>query len=250
MCGPFLAHSKTLNQQAGQSLVEALVLFLVLLVIFSAIPWLGRLSDIALQESQASRYAAFQLTRHEGGIDESDLKTRFFTAGGEQWKDRQQKNIVPEEVISLSLTRVDKLSSAMQPGGQGRNQNTLREEWQLEDEGIARVSVVVKPQYSQSNAEDAGVMSPRLSFFDNQVISLHRHSAILTGLGHQASDSAAHKRTAESALAWSEAAEASYETGKRVAEVATHVDAAWPRANPVFDWLQPWEGHLPSHHLE
>ena len=65
-----------------------------------------------------------------------------------------------------------------------------------------------------------------------------------------ASDLSVHQRSGSSDLAWREAAEASYESGQKVAEIVAPVDAAWNRPNPIFDWLNPWEGQLPGHHLE
>ena len=91
-----------LKEQSGQSVVEALVLFLVLIMMFMAIPWLGRLSDIGLQQANASRYAAFQLTRHDEGIDENDLKQRYFLGEDHQWKDRANNDLLTSDSIYLS----------------------------------------------------------------------------------------------------------------------------------------------------
>ena len=82
-----------LRRQSGQSVVEALVLLLVLILMFMAIPWLGRISDIGLQQSSASRYAAFQLTRDANTLIENDIKARFFLQPQHQWKDRTNKLI-------------------------------------------------------------------------------------------------------------------------------------------------------------
>lgn len=242
--------SKNLQQQSGQSIAEALVLLLVLLVLFTAIPWLGRISDIGLQQANASRYAAFQLTRHVEGLDEADLKHRFFLARGHQWKDRSNRNIIRNDGIHISLDRSKKLTDSMQPGGQGLNQLTLRREWEIEDKGIASVHVNTRPQYTRIDDRTHEAMSPGLSFFDQQVLNIQRHTSILTDTAHSSSDVAAHERTSHSHLAWKEAASASYESGQKVAEIAAPVDSAWKRPDPVFDWLRPWAGQLPGHHLE
>lgn len=82
------------------------------------------------------------------------------------------------------------------------------------------------------------------------MLSIQRHTSILTGVAHSSSDLNAHKRTAQSELAWLEATTASYESGNKVADIAGPVDSAWSRSEPVFDWLTPWAGQLPGHHLE
>lgn len=239
-----------LKAQSGQSVVEALVLFLVLLVMFMAIPWLGRLSDIGLQQANASRYAAFQLTRHHEGIDENDLKHRYFLDEDHQWKDRANNDLITSDSIYLSLNREQKLGSHMQAGGEGSHQQTLRREWEIEDKGIATIAVHTRPQYTQVDDKTDSAMSVGLSYLEQQVLNIHRHTSILTDAAHSASDLSAHQRSGSSDLAWREATEGSYESGKKVAEIAVSVDAAWERPNPVFDWLSPWEGQLPGHHLE
>lgn len=239
-----------LKAQSGQSVVEALVLFLVLLVMFMAIPWLGRLSDIGLQQANASRYAAFQLTRHDDGIDENDLKQRYFLAENNQWKDRANNDLIANDAIYLSLDRHKKLEEQMQPSGKGSNQAILRREWEIEDKGIATVAINSKPQYTQVSDKSQSAMNAGLSFFDQQILTIQRHTSILTGAAHSASDLSAHQRSGSSDLAWREAAEASYESGQKVAEIVAPVDAAWNRPNPIFDWLNRWEGQLPGHHLE
>lgn len=245
-----LLSSKNLKKQSGQSIAETLVLLLVLIVFFMAIPWLGRISDIGLQQANASRYAAFQLTRHEEGIDEADLKHRFFLSGEHQWRDRASNHIIQNDSIHITLDRSKKLGENMQAGSVGLYQSTLRREWKVEDKGIAMVHVNTRPQYTQVDNRTNDAMSPNLSFFDQQILNIQRHTAILTGTAHSSSDINAHKRSAESRLAWRDTSEASYESGKKIAEIAAPVDSAWNRPDPVFDWLSPWAGQLPGHHLE
>ena len=240
----------SLAAQSGQSIVESLVLLLVLIVFFSAIPWFGRISDIALQQMNASRYAAFQLTRHEEGIDEADLKHRFFLSKEHQWRDRAHNKIIQHDRIHVQLDRSKKLAAAMQPGADEIHATRLRQEWQVEDKGVAAVHVTTRPHYTQVDDRSHVAMSPGLSFFDQQLLNIQRHTAILTGAAHSATDMNAHRRTAESNLAWGEASQASYESGRKVAEIAAPIDAAWKRPAPVFDWLSPWAGALPGHHLE
>ena len=238
-----------LRRQSGQSVVEALVLLLVLILMFMAIPWLGRISDIGLQQSSASRYAAFQLTRDANTLIENDIKARFFLQPEHQWKDRANKQITEREHIHVSVTRNKKLNTDAQPGGDGSHQLKLRREWEIEDQGIANVSIDTRPQYTQVDDRTNEPMSPSLSFFDQQIINIHRHTAILTDTAHSSSDLYAHQRSAQRQLAWSEATTASYESGQKIRDIASPVDAAWSRPEPVFDWIKPWAGQLPQHHL-
>ncbi|MDH5477742.1 MAG: hypothetical protein OEY50_05395 [Nitrospinota bacterium] len=52
----------TLGQRSGQAMVEALVSLILLLIIFMAIPLIGKMGEIKRQTVQASRYAAWERT--------------------------------------------------------------------------------------------------------------------------------------------------------------------------------------------
>ena len=246
----FIKKPPPVQHQSGQSVVEALVLMLVLIVMFTAIPWLGRVSDIGLQQANASRYAAFQLARHGEGVDERELKHRFFLGQQHQWKDRVNEDMIKNDSIHITIDREKQLSEQSQPGGDGHHQSILRREWQIGDQGIASIHINTRPQYTKTGASSEESMSPGLSFFDQHVLNIQRHISILTGAAHSSTDLSSHQRAGQSSLAWKEAAEASYESSAKVTDVAAPVDAAWDRPQPVFDWLTPWAGQLPAHHIE
>ncbi|MDY3330893.1 MAG: TadE family protein [Pelistega sp.] len=236
-----------MKHHQGQALVESLVIFLVLISLFVAIPWLGRLLDIRQQQDNASRYGAFQLTRQLDGIDEASIKDKFFLGDSHRWQDRQGKRMVTQDSVNLNIDTSRQLSDEAQAAQQIGSARSLREQWQIQDKGIADVLVDVVPSYAAKGSTWAalGVDS---AFLERLVIPMQRHTAILTDAGHSASDKEAHQRTGQSALAWQDSAEASYELGRHIQHYAAPVEG-FNRAQPVFDWLMPWTGRLPKHHL-
>lgn len=230
----------------GQSLVEGLIIFLGLILLFLAIPWLGRLIDINLQAENASRYGAFSLSRRLDNLDGQDIKQKFFLSKEHQWRNRRQENIVGQEQIKLAIDTATSLSDAAQAGQHLSQAKVLRQEWDLQDRGIANVQVSVTPDYharpsSNSLGLDAG-------FFERLVIPIQRHTAILTDAGHSDTDIHSHQRTGRSSLAWKKVASESYELGQHIQKYAAPVEG-FERAQPIWDWLVPWAGKIPSQHL-
>lgn len=230
----------------GQSLVEGLIIFLGLILLFLAVPWLGRLIDINLQAENASRYGAFSLTRKLDSIDGQDIKQKFFLSKEHQWRNRRQENIVEQEQIELAIDTSTSLSDVAQAGQNLSQAKVLRKEWGLQDRGIANVQVRVTPDYharpsSNTLGLDAG-------FFERLVIPMQRHTAILTDAGHSDTDIHSHQRTGRSSLAWKKVASESYALGQHIQKYAAPVEG-FERAQPIWDWLVPWAGKIPSQHL-
>lgn len=237
-------YADNLLYRQAQAIAESLVLFLVLLSLFVAIPWLGRLLDIRQQQDNASRYAAFQLTRQLDSVDDQAIKNKFFFNKVHRWQDRQGQKILREESVQLQINRTQQLSNLAQAAQQVGHAQTLREQWNLQDKGIASAVVKVLPTYSAKGNANA-----EMNFLERLVIPMQRQTAILSDAGHSESDSATHQRTGQSALAWRESAEEAYALGRHIQRYAAPVEG-FHRAQPVFDWLMPWTGRLPKHHLE
>lgn len=246
----FFRFEQSLGGQRGQSLTEFLVLMLALLVFLMAIPWLGRLLDISLNQSNASAYAAFQHTRQLDTVNEDDIKQRFFLGSDKNWRDRQQKLLLDSDRVQITIERESKLNADMQPGMQAEYSSSLRRDWQIEDKGIVQSIVTVHPQYSQVSENKDVALGLNLSFFDRLQPQLQRHTAILSDAAHASSDLLAHQRTEWSKDGWRNAADSSYELGRKIQSYAGPVDQGFKRVQPVFDWLQPWAGKLPRHHLQ
>lgn len=238
---------KTIKHYQGQAIIESLVLFLVFISLFIAIPWLGRLLDISYQQDNASRYGAFQLARQLEGIDEQALKSKFFLNEAHRWRDRKGEKIVTEENVQIYIHRDKKLDDMAQAGQQVEHARTLREQWEIQDKGIATVAVNVTPQYSAQGSQWAA-LGMDTAFLERLVVPIHRHIAILSDAGHSESDQTTHQRSAQSSLAWQKVAEESYALGRHIQHYAEGVEG-FERANPVFDWIMPWSGKIPKHHL-
>lgn len=242
--------NKCIRQQQGQSLAETLIVMVAILLFFTVIPWLGRLIDINLHQTNASSYAAFQFTRQLDGVVEEDIKQRFFIGTDKNWRNRRQELIVNPEQVQISIDRSQKLSADMQAGMQSEYAQTLRQEWQIEDQGIVNAQLQVTPFYGQVSASESSALGLNLGFVDSLQPRLRAHTAILSDAAHSSTDIATHQRTAWSDLAWSNVSTESYEIGKKIQSNASPVDRGFDRADPVFDWLVPWAGKLPAHHTQ
>lgn len=221
-------------RHGGQALVEGIVALLVLLSLWVAISWLGRFQDMALQASHASRFAAFSLTRNPDAPPVIQSRTDYFSGPDHQWMDRRGRsalgNVLSKDrsEVTLKVVRQPALEPGAQPGGVSARAHDLRQGWRLEDMGIVKATVVVAP--------------PRYP-------ALARHTALLTGAGHATDDIDSQRRLAESPAAWSDSANRSYGLGRRIESGVSALDRAWGRPEPHFDWLVPWAGYVPVHHL-
>lgn len=246
-----LRHSSiSLKQMAGQSLAETLVVMLAILIFFTAIPWLGRLLDIGLNQANASAYAAFQYTRQLDGVDEKDIKERFFLGVDKNWRDRRQELLMSSERVHISVGHEKRLNTLMQPGMQAEHAQALREGWKIEDKGVVQARLSASPTYSRVGSAKTTALGLDLGFFDQLNPRLSNHTAILSDAAHASSDIESHHRTAWSNEAWGNATDRSYDLGRKIQSYAGPVDAGFDRAEPVFDWLVPWAGKLPGHHTQ
>ena len=153
---------------------------------------------------------------------------------------------VPQQQVHLDRRRVSVLDQAAQPGGNETMANTLRHDWGVQDKGLLRASVSVSPWFGPADGNGASVLG--LDSF-SQVPALTRHTVILEGAGHAAGDLQAQHIVAQSGMAWFNSAQVSIAIGSKIVAAMAAVDAPWHRARPVFDWLTPWAGHVPSERL-
>ncbi len=241
-----------MNQQKGQALTEGLIVILGVLTLLAAATWLARVQDIVLHQQHASRFGAFELAR-SGAIHDAKTAQRFFSGTHAGWRNASGSPVVPDNAVRITVNRSTQLDVLGQPGTRHDSATLLRREWQLQDTGIASVSVTVHPDFSAPSAQtpqghghsSLTLAGHDLGFTRGAALTLSRHTAILTGAGHAATVSSAHSRAAESDTAWRHIAEASYAAGKRVESVVTPTDAPWKRPRPTFDWFMPWAGKRP-----
>ncbi len=236
-----------MKHQQGQALTEGLIVLLCVLAFFAAGTWLGRLQDVALHEQHASRFGAFELAR-AANIDHAKLSPRFFQGWHAGWRNRQGNALVVDDSIQVTYNRQARLDPQSQPGAVDKNATMLRKEWELQDSGIANVSLRIRPRVTTlSEQTPVSVEGGRrtLNFIDSLAVPLRRHTAILIDAGHAIDARSAHERAARSNTAWQRVSRASYTAGKKIAAAAVPVDAPWGRAAPVFDWFMPWAGKKP-----
>lgn len=239
------------KRQSGQALVEALVAFTVLLVVWTAIAWLGRFQDIALQASHASRYAAFARARAEP-VQAEALRERFFTAPNHRWADRRGNLLFNRSAseLALDIERGPALAAGSQAGLDRASAPALRDQWGIADTGVvdARVQVLLPARTDAPQASSSSFMAG-LRDFDQAYPRLTRHTSILVHAGHASSDDAAQQRVAGSSLAWADAAHRSHTLRRQISSTMKAVDAGWRRPDPADDWLDAWAGDAPQRHL-
>jgi hypothetical protein len=242
-----------LARQSGQALLEGAVALLVLLVFFVGCAWLARFQDIALQASHASRFAAFSLSRDPGYSPLETLRESYFSGRTHQWRDRRGGSLLSSgrSEVELVILRSARLAAQAQPGGDHAGVTRLRHEWQIEDEGIISASVAVAPNIPAATKplRSNNQFGSLLRQFDIYYPRLVRHTAILSGAGHAPDDRGVQDRVAQSDTGWSGVAENSYALARQISSGMAGVDKAWRRSTPVLDWLGPWQGHVPEHHL-
>lgn len=234
--------------QRGQAIAEALITLALLLLVLTAVSWLGRYQDIALQASHASRYAAFATAR----ADTNGLQSiwhDYFGGRFHRWSDRQgQLLLQSESQLAVQIDRGGVLAALAQPGQTARNAQELREQWSVADEGIVDAGISVGFLSGDSRTSDAGLFASGLRDFDAAYPTLTRHTSILSGAGHASGAAHAQQRVSESTLAWSDASDHSYRLAEQIQTVMNPVDAGWGRAEPDKDWLDAWSDVVPDHH--
>lgn len=258
-CAGIVQRRSGASLQAGQAVLEALVCMLAVAVLWTAITWLGRIQDIDLHALHAARIAAFSAARQQKDDVAHVVPAAIFESPGLQWIDRKGRRLISTayQDITVSFDRGGIMPADAQVGGAFPQVAQLRSDWNMADKGVlsARVTLDPTPPTTASGRKNPSSSVVPVGFslgleqFDRAFPPLRRHISILAGSGHSSGDLDAATRLAKSDLAWSKAAENSYRQGRKVSSVATRIDSAWGRPEPVFDWLTPWSAHLPSHHL-
>jgi len=225
-------------ESRGQALLEGMVGLVALIVMFWAIPVLGRYQDIALQGAHASRYAAFlaALGVPSHGDVSAMTGTAYFSGSPQRWRTASGDALMPLGP-EISTQRVPDVMAA-QPGAGHAQAAMLRHEWQVGDDAMLQATVLAQPH-------DVVSLLPAAP----GSLRIVRSTSILTGAGHASSDTAAQQRVADGASGWAQAAARSSSAGREVAARMQAVDEAWARPHPDFDWLGAWQALVPADRL-
>jgi len=225
------------RRNEGQALTEGVVVMAALLLLWVMSGWLIRLQDLALQASNASRYAAFDLAR-QANTDHVQFAASphvYFSGLGQQWRDLRGRSwLANERAVRLSGQLGTPLPELAQPGGANALASTLRLQWALADTGVREVTVTVAPK--------TGIA--------NQPEYLQRQAFIAVNAGHASDDGHVVRRVRASGLAWAETEQASRHVGLSMGARLQPLDDPWSRPEPTFDWLKPWQHNVPSLHLQ
>ncbi len=228
--------------QAGQALIEALLVLGGLGSFWIAISWLGQLQDIRQQLDHASRHAAFAHAYQ--GLEPLmiDLQVQQDLSGpGNRWQGRDgQARAAGAPRVSLDQVETPPFAQIGDPLPIAA---ALRAELQLGDALPWRAHVSL-------TTRGLPTATGTLRDFDQLGLSLHRHTAIAAGSGAAHSDAAVQDTLGRSAAAWRSMAEPSRGAGQAVSQRMAGVDQAWGRAQPDWDWLSSWVGRIPARYLE
>jgi len=195
--------------QGGQALAEAIVMLGVLAALMAAIHATGVWQDEALRTALSARQAAFAYTRFApdpGYAADTNVEMAWFAT----------------------------LSSAAQPGGAYRHAVVLRQQWRLDEAGVASAQALMPMTHTPAAAG---------------LLNVSRHTAVLRDAGHSSGDAQVQQRVASAMLGWQTAQTRSVSAGQSVASRMNLVDSAWARPLPHFDWLSDWTAMLPPEFL-
>ncbi|MBV6271674.1 hypothetical protein KVP09_01900 [Alcaligenaceae bacterium CGII-47] len=225
------------HRQAGQAVIEGLVVLGVLSSLWVGATWIGRLQDAALQAGHASRHQAFALAHQAQPLDASldgNLPGQF-------WQARRGGALLDAQATQSSVMQ-DKREPSIGLGGTVPAALAARQDLQLGESGVWIVT---------AHRRTMGEVSPGsgLQNFDQLRLGIDRHTAIMRGTGAAVSDSAAQARIAQADSVWARQAGRSIALGDHVSGRMQAVDAAWGRAAFTPDWLMPWTGWVPTQHL-
>lgn len=234
---PFAARFLCLRSSAGQALVEGVVVMATLLLLWLMSGWLFRLQDLALQATNASRYAAFDMARlaHGNRAQFATSPDIYFSGKGQQWRDLRARSwLRGDQAVKLSGALGTPLPELAQPGGTDNLAVTLRSQWSLADTGVREAAVTVAPQTGMAN----------------QPGRIQRRAFIVVNTGYAGNDEQVVRRAGASDLAWAQPEQSSRNIGQALASRLQPLDAPWSRPEPSFNWLAPWQHEVPSRHLQ
>ena len=233
--------------QNGQALAEGLVVLLILAAMFTAIAWLYRWQDLALQASHASRALAFEHVRNPKSQEASDVVDQLLRKK-HRWNNTQGETLLPHDAVQW---RLDQRYFENQTDAFPALAATTWQELGFDADTIATASVQIASD--GKNVVRMPVLSLwQLSASDvrasHPVFQLTRSTSILSvSAGHSANHEQVQQRFGQSGSLWRSVVDTSVSLGRKTDVLMRPVDKAWNRPSLSFDWLLPWAGRLPSY---
>lgn len=244
-----------MGSQRGQTLAEALVVCLALLMLWAGSTWLARLQNVALQAQHAAGFAAFAASR-SWPVEAGESRTpHFFQGAAHDWRDLAGRRLLRDPgQVGMFFNDAATLQPSIQ-AGELPESHALARQLHVFHDGIHTVQVRVqagkvppsRPEraFSWRLPHGSGVRA-----YLGTAPVIRRHAAIIVGAGHAATDQLAAFRLGESALAWASAYRLSGDAAGRVDAAVAATDAAWGRPDLQTDWLQPWRDDVPNEHRQ
>lgn len=223
--------------QKGQAIIEAMVLMLVLATLLVALMWLGRLQDIGLQLSHASRHNAFKFAYQK--IDVMSANDMASYIQNSFWKNRNASNLINTTDFSIKDTQ---LSSYINTDKKFITAIKLFDELELDDKTI----------WQSMAAAEVGTLNKNfanLAKFDQQKLHIMRFTAIMRSSPTVSNDTEVQSRLANSPSVWANQAKHSINLGQKLNHRLQNIDSAWNRSLPEWDWLNGWVSSVPKRHL-
>lgn len=246
--------SGTLFAQAGQAVIEGLVVAGVLGSLAAAVLWLGGLQDVGLQLQHASRRVAFGHAHQGLGLDQFSAGVDgYLGSAGHEWRTRRGDDLIRsrdpnrsgrsgESPVRVALERLA-LEPARQLGDGVAGASRWRTQLRLGDANVWRARV-------SADTGSSRAVGDALHDFDRLGLRLDRHTAILSGTGAASDDTSVQRNLSDSEQAWGRLADASRREGLAVEQRVRALDGAWGRTLPDWDWLGAWAGEVPFGHLQ
>jgi hypothetical protein len=131
-------------------------------------------------------------------------------------------------------------------GGPSSEAAALRQDWQVQEEGLLKVSATIVADATKS-------FTPIPTDGNGRSQSdplIWRHTLLLTGDGHAADDLSAQTLLDQSHVGWQRAYGKSLKAALNVKKQLTPLDQPWERPSLQTDWLTAWSDLVPKDRLQ
>ena len=208
--------------ERGQACIEVLLGAVVLITLWLAITWVGRLQYRGLAADQASRQAAFSAA---------------------QGQSAHQSTLAGH---TLTYARLASQPDFLAIGGEEPHAAALRRDWHIEDKGLLRASANIVLGADK-------IMMPLPLDGDGHKQSeptIWRHTLVVIGDGHAADDSHTQTLLEGSYVGWQVAYDKSIMAANQVNVRLLPLDQPWNRPSLQKNWLAAWSDLIPAHRLQ
>lgn len=216
-------------KQRGQAIIEMLVVVVAIFGLLWALLWLQRWQQVKTQTQHHAALQAFRFSQSHSlshlpidtELQPAYLQGLYSSISHQEYSESLSLGEMPMQSPFLATAHNDGLFGDS-------------ERWRFQSRAAA-------------DTWQNGAWKQRVFDFMPEM-QVQSQTSIWVGAGYAESDSQAVQRLQGSASLWGATHSASSAGINALAPFLTPVDAAWKRATPSTNWLQPWQESVPSRH--